>query len=195
MSSGRFSGVTNDGQGSFTQDEAKRIAKTNEDYIALQNIINTISSRAKGLDLREHPTIHKQLSKSKMDALAAKIEKRQASKQEYKEYQWNKRFRERRKKGVERFWRQERERLLRGERGTRNWSKEQRDKIIHGGKPKFKGLIIIGHHSYSASKYPHLADKGEIIYPVTVREHFRGWHGGKYKNSLPGRPIVLIIDF
>ena len=116
-------------------------------------------------------------------------------KKEYKEYQWNVRFRERRKKGVKRFWRQERERLLRGERGTRNWTKEQRAAIIRGETPKFKGLYVIGHHSYSAVKYPHLADKGEIIYPATLREHFRGWHGGNYKKSSAGKPIVLIIDF
>lgn len=41
-----------------------------------------------------------------------------------------------------------------------------------------------GHHSYSASQYPHLANKGEIIYPATPNEHFNGWHGGNWKNSL-----------
>lgn len=34
MSSGRFSGVTSDGQGSFTQDEARQIAAENEERLA-----------------------------------------------------------------------------------------------------------------------------------------------------------------
>ena len=85
--------------------------------------------------------------------------------------------------------------MLRGEQGTRNWTKEQRTAIIRGETPKFKGLYVIGHHSYSAAQYPHLADRGEIIYPATSREHFRGWHGGNYKESSAGKPIVLIIDF
>lgn len=49
--------------------------------------------------------------------------------------------------------------------------------------------------SYSASKFPHLSDKGEVIYPATIREHLYGWHGGNYKNSLPGKPIKDIKDF
>lgn len=36
-----------------------------------------------------------------------------------------------------------------------------------------------GHHSYSASKFPHLSDKGEVIYPATTSEHLHRWHGGK----------------
>lgn len=52
-----------------------------------------------------------------------------------------------------------------------------------------------GHHSYSASQYPHLANKGEIIYPATPNEHFNGWHGGNWKNSLPGERIKPIDDF
>ena len=54
---------------------------------------------------------------------------------------------------------------------------------------------IQGHYSYSVSKYPHLADKGEVIYPATANEHLNGWHGGNYKNSLPGEPIKTILDF
>ena len=49
--------------------------------------------------------------------------------------------------------------------------------------------------SYSASQYPHLANKGEVIYSATPNEHFKGWHGGNWKNSLPGKPINSIDDF
>ena len=193
--SGLAHGTSGSPQLMLENSDATFVASSNESRLALEHIVNTISERAKGLDLREHTSVHRQLSKTKMKALAKKVETRQATKKEYKEYQWNVRFRERRKNGVKRFWRQERERLLRGERGTRNWTKEQRAAIIRGETPKFKGLYVIGHHSYSAVKYPHLADKGEIIYPATSREHFRGWHGGNYKKSSAGKPIVLIIDF
>lgn len=37
---------------------------------------------------------------------------------------------------------------------------------------------IQGHHTFSVSKYPHLAGKGEGIYPATNNEHLNGWHGG-----------------
>lgn len=37
--------------------------------------------------------------------------------------------------------------------------------------------------------------KGEIIYPVTLNEHLKGWHGGNFKNSRPGEPIIDINDF
>ncbi|WP_141687117.1 hypothetical protein [Fictibacillus enclensis] len=32
-------------------------------------------------------------------------------------------------------------------------------------------------------------ENGEIIYPVTFREHLYRWHGGSYKKSLPGKPL------
>ena len=193
--SGLAHGTSGSPQLTLENGDATIVASDNENKLELAHIIKIISERVKGFDLSEHSTIHKQLSSSKMKTLAKKIEKRQATAQEYKAYQWNKRFRERRKKGVERFWRQERERLLKGEQGTRNWTEQQKKDIINGLKPKFNGIAIIGHHSYSAIKYPHLADKGEIIYPATLKEHFSGWHRGNYKNSIAGKPIFLIIDF
>ncbi|WP_353507061.1 MULTISPECIES: hypothetical protein [unclassified Bacillus (in: firmicutes)] len=32
---------------------------------------------------------------------------------------------------------------------------------MNGRTPKHKGKSIAGHHTYSASRYPHLSDKGE----------------------------------
>ena len=57
------------------------------------------------------------------------------------------------------------------------------------------GKPIQGHHTFSVSKYPHLAGKGEGIYPATNNEHLNGWHCGNYSNSLPGKPIKLFLDF
>ncbi|ROR31430.1 HNH/endonuclease VII toxin of polymorphic toxin system [Mobilisporobacter senegalensis] len=96
---------------------------------------------------------------------------------------------------VKQFWNQERERILAGQNPTRNWSQEQLNDILQGNVPKYNGKPIQGHHTYSASKYPHLSNEGEVIYPVTKNEHLQGWHGGNYKKSLPGEPIVEIIDF
>ncbi len=97
---------------------------------------------------------------------------------------------------IQNHWnKEERERIIKGESTTRNWTTEQIQDILNGRTPKYDGKPIQGHHSYSASKFPHLADKGEIIYPVTPNEHLKGWHGGNFKNSRPGEPIIDINDF
>ena len=162
---------------------------------AYAEIVETIASRTKGLDLREHPLPYKIPSAKKMKALKKKVDSGKATKSEYKLFDWAKRFKRRRDDGVNNFWDQEKERLLRGEKGTRRWSKDQRRDILSGRRPKFNGKVIIGHHSYSASKYPQLANLGEVIYPATFNEHLRGWHGSKYKLSLPRKPIKLVIEF
>ncbi len=154
-----------------------------------------IAERTKGLDLNQHPTTTKQMSSKKMKALRDKIDNRTITKQEYADYIWNKKFAKRRDKGVKEFWYQEQQRILNNEPLTREWSQEQLKDILAGKTPKFDGKPIAGHHSYSAAKYPHLADKGEIIYPATFREHFYGWHGRKWRNSIPGEPIIPIKDF
>lgn len=46
-----------------------------------------------------------------------------------------------------------------------------------------------GHHTYSVSHYPHLAGNHKVIYPVSFEEHLYEWHGGNFKNSLPGKPF------
>ncbi|MBC6309513.1 hypothetical protein HCJ66_08085 [Listeria sp. FSL L7-1582] len=160
-----------------------------------KNAKEIISERVNGLDLREHPTQIKQLSSKKMQELRQKVDNRTITKQEYVEYNWNKKFAKKRKAGVTEFWDMEADRITNGEFTTRNWSDNQMEDILMGKVPKFDGKSIAGHHSFSASKYPHLADKGEIIYPATFNEHLYGWHGGNWKNSLPGEPIIIIKDF
>jgi len=154
-----------------------------------------ISDRTKGLDLNPHPIQQKQLSAKKMKELRVKIEDRTITKTEYEQYIWNKKFAKHRASGVTDFWYQERQRILNNETPTKDWNQEQLNDILNGKKPKVDGEILQGHHSYSASQYPHLANKGEIIYPATPNEHFKGWHGGNWKNSLPGKPINPIDDF
>ncbi|MEI4527213.1 T7SS effector LXG polymorphic toxin [Priestia megaterium] len=156
---------------------------------------DVIAERVKDFDLREHPVSYKQLSAKKMKELKLKIENRTITKEEYQSYIWNKKFARIRDKGVVEFWKQERIRILNGETPTRNWSNEQIEDILNKKRAKFNGQTLQGHHTYSAVKYPHLADKGEVIYPLTYKEHFYGWHGRNYKNSLPGKPIKEIIEF
>ena len=155
-----------------------------------------IASRVKDLDLTPHPPPFKQAGPRRMATLKDKITARTATKAEYKEYTWNTRIDKSRKAGVRRFWEQEQQRLESGAPASRDWSQDQIDSILAGKAPKLNGSTLHGHHSYSVSQYPHLASRGEVIWPTTAREHFAGWHGGNWKNSLPGQPIdPSIIDF
>ena len=154
-----------------------------------------IAERTRGLDLEPHPINRPLLSGKRMQELKQKFDNRTITKEEYDLYDWNKRFTQRRNEGIESFWRDERGRLSRGEKGTRNWSDDQMKDILSGKRAKFDEKTLQGHHAYSASKYPHLANRSEVIYPATFNEHFHGWHGGNWKTSLPGQRIKPIEDF
>ena len=154
-----------------------------------------IASRSVGLDLREHPVKMKQLSSKQRRSLAQQIKNRTATREEYARYMWDKRFKARRSEGVKAFWSQERDRLVSGKTSTRNWTSEQRADILADRTPKYAGKPIQAHHSFSAKLYPQLANRGEIIYPATYLEHLKGWHGGSYKKSRPGRRIRPINEF
>jgi hypothetical protein len=171
------------------------VSKRISDIPHVKEAKNIIAKRTKGLDLNKHPTTTKQMSSKKMKELKDKVDNRTITKQEYADYIWNKKFAKRRDKGVKEFWYQEQQRLLNNEPHTRDWSQEQLKDILAGKTPKFDVKPIAGHHSYSASQYPHLADKGKIIYAATFNEHLKGWHGGNWKNSIPGEPIKPIKDF
>ena len=67
--------------------------------------------------------------------------------------------------------------------------------MFNAKRAKFDGKTLQGHHTYSASQYPHLANRPEVIFPVTFNEHFYGWHGGNWKMSLPGERINIMQDF
>ncbi len=161
-----------------------------------RNADDIIAERTKELDTKEHLICKKQyLSYHQMKRIKEKIASRSATMEEYKNYEMTKRLNDRRKKAVDRFWRMEQKRLLLGLAPTRAWTPEQRQDILAGKKPKFHGKTIQGHHTYSVNKYPHLADKHEVIYPTTFEEHLYGWHGGNFRNSLPGKMIIRIKSF
>ncbi|RDE34619.1 hypothetical protein DV713_11210 [Parageobacillus thermoglucosidasius] len=151
-------------------------------------VVKNEAERAKNLDLTPRETPYKIMGSKKMKILNEKGKNRTITREEWKQLEWNKRFKRRRDRGVDNFWEQEKVRVMNGN-PTRNWTPEQIKDILNGNIPKHNGKPIIGHHAYSASKYPQIADKGEIIYPVTFREHLYRWHGGNYRDSLPGRPI------
>lgn len=172
------------------------VGEKSENNIGINELINIIKERTKDLDLREHPIKNKELSKKKMKEIRKKIKKRTATKEEFHNYTWNKKIDKHRKEAVSHFWEEERIRLKKRLSGTRNWNEEQKKVIIAGKKkPKYKGKTLQGHHSYSVSLYPHLANKHEVIVPLSYTEHFKGWHGGNFKNSYPGKPIKFIIEF
>ena len=154
-----------------------------------------IASRVAELDLREHPLQQSQLSSNKLKRLREKVKKRIATREDYYLLIWSKRLKRRRQDGVDSFWDAERERIIRGEKTTREWTEEQKQAIMRGDKLRFNGKAMESHHSYSVSKFPHLANLGNVIYPATHIEHLKGWHGGAYRNSKPGRRIRRIREF
>ncbi len=156
---------------------------------------SVIASRVEGLDLRPHPITQKQLSAKQKAKIKSKIKARTATREEYKRFMWDIRFSRRRKLGPSNFWKQEKDRILQGKPPTRNWSKEQIADIINNRKPKYLSMTIEAHHSYSAKEYPHLANLGEGIYPATHDEHLKGWHGGNYRHSKPGKRIRRYREF
>ena len=150
---------------------------------------------SESLDLREHPTKYRQMSSKKLKALREKCETRTITKEEYKRLQWQKRLTTRRNKAVKEFWKAERDRINHKLPATRNWKDYQLDEIKAGKIPSFNGRKMASHHLYSVSKYPHLADRQELIFPATFTEHIFGFHGGNTRNSLPGVPINDIKEF
>lgn len=149
-----------------------------------------IAARTKGLDLREHSINNKKaLSSKQMKEVKQKIAQRTATMEEYKNYAMTQRFNKRRQQAIDTFWKDERDRILSGKPWTRQWTEEQKETILAKRRPKFNGKTLQGHHTYSVSKYPHLSNRSEVIYPVTFDEHLYEWHGGNFKNSSPGKRI------
>ena len=179
-SSGHFIGTTGN------KNASKNLSRCND-----RNVIIL----PKNLDLREHPTKYKQMSSKKLKALREKEANRTLTKEEYKHKEWQRRLSARRKEAIKQFWENERRLIKQNLPTTRNWSAEQRQEILSSKQPKYKGKTMASHHTYSVAKYPHLANRKELIYPVTFVEHVYGWHGGNTKNSLPGIPIKMIKEF
>lgn len=118
-----------------------------------------------------------------------KILDRTATRQEHKRFESDRRFSDRRERGVKDFWQDEFKQVKSGQPGSRNWNKEQTEALINGNKPKENGKAFEGHHRFSAKKYPHLADNPKQIVPATRNEHLYGWHGGNFRNPTHGKPL------
>ncbi len=174
--SGHFSGTT--GSRNAYKSQSQKV--DGRDIIALN-----------ARDYREHPTKYKQLNSKKRKILREKVQSRTITKAEYKRLDWQQRLDTRRKAGIIAFWDSERDRISRGLSTTRNWSATQRADILNNKLPKFNGQSMQSHHKYSVAKYPHLANQGDLIYPVTKYEHYNRWHHKGTKNSLPGMPNNL----
>ena len=161
----------------------------------LQKHADSVMIHMVGVDTRPHPTKYKQLNSKKLKILREKVKTRTITKAEYKHLDWQRRLTIRRNEGIKQFWINERKLIKHHLATTRNWSAEQRRSILAGKRPIYKGRPMISHHMYSVAKYPHLANRREFIYPVTIYEHLSGWHGGNTRKSLPGIPIKPIKEF
>lgn len=146
------------------------------------------------LDTREHPTKQKQLSSKNLKILREKVRNRTITKTEYKQLDWQRRLDARRKYGIDIFWEREAELIIHNQPTTRNWSAEQIADILNGKRPKYKGESMHSHHTYSVAKYPHLANIGYLIYPVTRNEHINRWHGRNFRNSIHGQPVNITFQ-
>ncbi|WP_164473484.1 hypothetical protein [Deinococcus psychrotolerans] len=116
-----------------------------------------------------------------------KLNNKTLTKEEWQHLEWDRRFSNRRKRGVDRFWASERIALRKGA-PSRNWTEEQKSDILSGKTPKHEGKPIEGHHRYNAIDHPHIADVSENIHPATWDEHFNKWHGGNFQNDTFGQP-------
>ena len=137
---------------------------------------------------------NKQMSKKKIFDIKKRIisNERTITKEEYQQYAWNEKIVSKRNRGVQRFWSAERQRVKNNEVPTRQWTSEQIQCLLdkNSKNPRSgSGKPFQVHHTYSVSKYPHLSDNANIMYPATFEEHKNSWHGGNYKNSLPGKRI------
>jgi RHS repeat-associated protein len=142
-----------------------------------------------GVQPKKFKTPFKPLSAKEKRVLNSKLKSRTITRQEYQHLQWDKRFSNRRNRGVDRFWSDERKKLRTGQPGTRNWSPQQKSDILAGRTPTHAGSPIEGHHKYNALDHPQLADRGDNIFPATRTEHQNKWHGGNWQNDTSGSPL------
>lgn len=119
-----------------------------------------------------------------------KLKNRTIKREEYRQLEWDRKFKNRRNRGVSRFWAAEKRRLesRKNNFGTRNLSDSQKMDILAGRVPQYGGKPLEGHHMYNAIDFPQLADDPTNIYPATHDEHFWRWHGGNYQNDTMGNP-------
>jgi len=138
-------------------------------------------------DVRQYNTPYSQLTPKQKSNLKSKLKNRTITKDEFAALDWDRRFSNRRKRGVDRFWASERIAIRNGT-PSRNWTTTQRDDILSGKTPQLDGKPIEGHHRYNAIDHPNIADLSENIHPASWDEHFNKWHGGNFRNDTFGVP-------
>lgn len=136
---------------------------------------------------------YKPLTPSQRFAIQSKINARTATADEWTHLQWDRRFGNRRDRGVSRFWSQERRRLRNGEDGTRNWALEQIEAILKGKTPSHNGEAMERHHIWNALDHPHIADDPLNIFPATYNETFSGGMQGIGENDTFGWTIKSVL--
>ncbi|HEY2747962.1 MAG TPA: hypothetical protein VGL86_25240, partial [Polyangia bacterium] len=139
---------------------------------------------------QQHEVPHQPLSPDERAKLEEKKEARTITREELDRLDWDRRFGNRRDRGVDRFWSDERKALKAGKPGTRNWTPEQKADILAGKVPKGPdGQPMEGHHMLNAMSYPaHAADPKNVT-AATRGEHKDKWHGGNFQNETHGQPL------
>lgn len=139
----------------------------------------------------KHEKPFQPLSPEAAAKLEAKVEARTATPEEHAHLEWDRRFGNRRDRGVARFWAQEKKKLDAGQPPSRPWTPEQAAHIKATGKPPkdAEGIAMEGHHMHNANDYPANAADPKNITPVTKEEHQHMWHGGNWKNETAGKPL------
>lgn len=126
------------------------------------------------------------MSQTKKQSYREKLKNRKLTKDEYKTAYREKRFENRRREGIKKFWKEEKERIQTGQKPSREWTPQQRQDILNNKIPKEpNGKAIEGHHKYSAREYPQHANDPKNIEPLTRAEHLQR-HGGNTKNPTHG---------
>jgi len=129
------------------------------------------------------------LGNKQKNIVGNKINKRTVTKEEYKQFQRTEKIIKQRKYAVDGFWKNEKNKILSGQKTSRRWNVKQKKDIISGKTPKFNGKPIEGHHMRNVKDFPQQADDVRNIYPTTKNEHINRWHGGSFKNKTSGKPL------
>ena len=175
----------------------RKPTSSNMNMLGLQDVAQKLSNGIKNVksgrvSQDKHPsyeTPYKTLNAKQKTGINDKIKSRTATREEYKLLEWNRRFNNRRNRGVNRFWAREIKSIKEGKPTTRSYTRSQRQEMLNGDKPTFNGRVLEAHHRYNAVDYPQLADKPWNLYPVTRSEHLYRWHGGNFRNETSGRPL------
>lgn len=130
------------------------------------------------------------LTPKQREALEQRVAMRTASSDDVYRLDWDRRFNNRRDRGVKRFFSAERSKVLESQPTDYPWTPEQQQDLRQRKRPVGPdGNAIEGHHVYNAADYPHKAADPNNIAAASSSEHLYKWHGGNWQNDTHGAPL------